>query len=459
VVPLPTRFVASIVAFAPLFRQPRTWQHAQQLLVGAMLAPGVRTVASVLRVLGLARERRFCTYHRVLSRAVWSPLAGARILLGLLVRTFVPAGPLVFGLDDTIERRWGKQIRARGIYRDPVRSSDAHFVKASGLRWLSVMLLAEVPWAGRVWALPVLTLLAPSERATATAGRRYKTLVAWARQAMRQLARWCAALAPGRPLILVADLSFAAHPLLLTLAPLMTCITRLRLDGRLFAPAPPMAPARGRRTGRRRVKGARLPLLRDVLADPATAWGRTTIAGWYGATARAVDLATGTAVWYQNGRPVLPLRWVLVRDPEGRFDPQALLCTDLALTPAEIVGYYVRRWQVEVTFAEVRRHLGVETQRQWSDRAIARTTPVLLGLFSLVTLLATQLARGGRLPVRQAAWYRKPAPTFSDALAAVRRHWWRAAASFRRPRAHRRQQQVPRALFRRLYDAVCYAAA
>lgn len=455
---LPTRFVASIVAFAPLFRQQRTWQHAQQLLVGAILAPGVRTVASVLRILGLAHERHFCTYHRVLSRAVWSPLVGARLLLGLLGRAFVPRGPLVFGLDDTIERRWGKHIRARGIYRDPVRSSDAHFVKASGLRWLSVMLLAEVPWAGRVWALPVLTLLAPSERATTAAGRRYKTIVAWARQAMRQLARWGAALAPGRALILVADLSFAAHPLLLALAPLMTCITRLRLDGRLFAPAPPAAPARGRRTGRRRVKGERRPLLRDVLTDPTTTWTRTTIAGWYGATARAVDLATGTAVWYQSGRPVLPLRWVLVRDPDRRFDAQALLSTDPTLTPSEIVGYYVRRWQVEVTFAEVRRHLGVETQRQWSDRAIARTTPVLLGLFSLVTLLATALARGGRLPVRQAAWYRKTTPTFSDALAAVRRHWWRAA-SFRSPPARRRQQQVPRTLYRRLYDAVCYAAA
>ena len=139
---------------------------------------------------------------------------------------------------------------------------------------------------------------------------------------------------------------------------------------------------------------------------------------------------------------MLPLRWVLVRDPEGRFDPQALLSTDPALTPEQIVGYYVRRWQVEVTFAEARRHLGVESQRQWSDRAIARTTPVLFGLFSLVMLLAAALVRGGHLPVRAAAWYPKRSPTFSDALAAVRAHWWRAgppvhgtSGSCRSPRA------------------------
>jgi hypothetical protein len=194
--PLPTRFVPVIVAFAGLFRQ-RTWRHARALLVGAILAPGVRTVTSVLRVLGLARERRWVNYHRVLSRAAWSGRAASFILLRLLLRAFAPTGPLVFGIDDTIERRRGKRIRAKGIYRDPVRSSHSHFVKASGLRWLSVMLLASIPWAGRVWALPVLTALAPSERADREAGRRHKRLTDWARQLLRQTRRWCATLAPS----------------------------------------------------------------------------------------------------------------------------------------------------------------------------------------------------------------------------------------------------------------------
>jgi hypothetical protein len=147
-----------------------------------VLAPGIRTVASVLRVLGLAQEPNFVNFHRVLNRAVWSPHAAARVLLGMLVQAFVPEGPIVLGIDDTIERRRGARIAARGIYRDPVRSSRSHFVKASGLRWLSVMLLAPIPWAQRVWALPVLTALAPSERYDQEHGRRHKRLTDYARQ-------------------------------------------------------------------------------------------------------------------------------------------------------------------------------------------------------------------------------------------------------------------------------------
>jgi hypothetical protein len=452
--PVPLRFVPVIVPFAALFRQ-RTWRYAQALLLGAILAPGVRTVSSVLRILGLARARRFERYHRVLSRAVWSPRMASRILLGLLVRTFVPTGPLVFGIDDTIERRWGPRIRGRGIYRDPTRSSRGHFVKASGLRWLSVLLLAPIPWAGRVWALPVLTALCPSLGTSAATGRRHKTLAVWARQLLRQVHRWCAVLAPGQRVLMVGDMSVASLALLTGLAPLMTCITRLRLDVRLFAPAPPRPP---QTRGRTRVKGERLPRLATVLADPATRWTRVTVARWYGEGARDVELASGTAVWYQSGRPVLPVRWVLVRDPHARFAPQALLSTDLALGAVEVVGYFLRRWQVEVTFAEVRRHLGVETQRQWSDRAIARTTPILLGLFSLVTLLAHRLVRHGRLPVRTAAWYRKATPTFSDALAAVRRHGWRATTTSCTSRGDRDLVKLPRQVVRRLSEAACYAA-
>ena len=452
--PLPPRFVTLIVPFAALFRQ-RTWRHARALLVGAILAPGVRTVTSVLRILGLARQRRWVNYHRVLSRAVWSPRGASFLLLRLLVRAFAPAGPLVFGIDETIERRRGKRIRAKGIYRDPVRSSHSHFVKASGLRWLSVMLLAPIPWAGRVWALPFLTALAPSERANHEAGRRHKLLTDWARQLLRQAWRWCAMLAPGRPVIVVGDMSYAALELLGALTSRMTCITRLRLDARLFTPAPPRRPGT---MGRPRVKGERLPLLSAVLVDRTTPWQRVTVPGWYGGGARDIELATGTAVWHHPGMPVVPLRWVLVRDPFGCFDPQALLCTDLQLTAAEVVGYYVRRWQVEVTFEETRRHLGVETQRQWSDRAIARTTPILLGLFSLVTLLATRLVRDGHLPVRTAAWYAKRTPTFSDALAVVRRHWWRVTTTSCISTSDADMIKLPRRIVRRLSEAACYAA-
>src|SRR3982750_2838228 len=193
---LPTRFAAAILCFAPLFQQ-RSWRHAQVLLIGAILVPGQRTVSSILRIGGLRRERRFVNYHRVLNRAAWSGRVAARGLLGLLLDAFVPKGPVLLGLDDHIERRRGKCIRAKGIYRDPVRSSKGHFVKASGLRWLSLMLLVPIPWAGRVWALPFLTALAPSERYSHEHGRRHKTLTDWARQLVLPGGRWM----PGRALV------------------------------------------------------------------------------------------------------------------------------------------------------------------------------------------------------------------------------------------------------------------
>ena len=185
---LPACFAAVILCFAPLFRQ-LTWRHARVLLIGAILVPGQRTVTDILRISGLCWERRFVNYHRVLNRAAWSGRAAARVLLGLLLDAFVPTGPVLLGLDDHIERRRGKCISAKGIYRDPVRSSKGHFVKASGLRWLSLMLLVPIPWAGRVWALPFLTALAPSERYNHERGRRHKALTDWARQLVLQARR------------------------------------------------------------------------------------------------------------------------------------------------------------------------------------------------------------------------------------------------------------------------------
>jgi hypothetical protein len=186
--PLPARFAGLILAFAPLFVH-RAWRHAQLLLIGAILTPGQRTVTSVLRIIGRAQERRFVNVHRILNRAAWCPRSGSRILLGLLVDAFAQRGPVVLGLDDTIEHRRGKRIAAKGIYRDPVRSSDSHFVKASGLRWMSLMVLAPIPWAGRVWALPFLTALVPSERACRERGRRHKPLLDVGRQLALQARR------------------------------------------------------------------------------------------------------------------------------------------------------------------------------------------------------------------------------------------------------------------------------
>ena len=439
-----TRWMAPFAAF---FTRP-TWHSSLVLIAGAILAPGGRTVASALSVMGLREIATFTTFHRVLNRNRWSGRALARCLLKLLVETLVPDGPVVVGLDETIERRWGRKISARGIYRDPVRSSHGHFVKASGLRWVSLMLLAPIPWAGRVWALPFLTTLAPSERFALERGRRHKTLTDWARQLLLRLARWL----PDRAVVAVADSTYAAIDLLEAVRHHLTLVTRLRLDARLFDPPPPRRPGT---KGRPRVSGPRQPSLIKRLVDPATAWQRIKVTGWYGRRDRWLDIASGTALWYHPGKRV-PIRWVLVRDVAGEFEPQAFLCTNLDVDPRDVLGWFVRRWSMEVTFAEVRRHLGVETQRQWSDQAIARTTPALLGLFSLVTLWAGEALDTGMMP-RRATWYRKPQLTFSDALAAVRYRLW-TSAPFAISWDGQDHVKIPRNLLDRLTQAACFPA-
>jgi hypothetical protein len=245
---LPAELMALIVAFAPLFSKP-VFEHAKLLLVGSILAIGKRTVTACLRVCGKAQERHFQTYHRVLNRARWSALAGARILLGLLVSTFASEGELVFGIDDTIERRRGDKISAKGIYRDPVRSSHSHFVKASGLRWLCAMLLVEVSWAGCIWGLPFLTVLCPSERYHQERGRRHQKLTQRAGQLIRLLSRWL----PGRQLIFVGDSSFATLELLhlVQQTPNASLLSRLRMDAELWDPVPERKP---RQNGRPKSK-------------------------------------------------------------------------------------------------------------------------------------------------------------------------------------------------------------
>jgi len=448
---LPETIIQVLDCFAPLFSR-RVWPWATVLIVGAILAPGKRTVTACLRVMGLSDEVHFQNYHRLLNRAVWSSRQVARILLRLLLDVFVaPDAAVVLGIDETIERRRGPQIAARGIYRDAVRSSKEFFVKTSGLRWISLMLLAPIPWIGRVWALPFLTVLAPSERYHAERQERHKKITDWARQMIVQVRRWL----PGRRLVVVADGSYAVLELLDACRRLtnpVVMITRLRLDAALYDPAPPRQPGA---KGRPRKKGPRQPTLAARLGDPSTVWQRCAVS-WYGGGPREVELASGTPVWYHAGLPVVPIRWVLIRDPWGKFEPQALLCTNLEVPPEQIVAWFVLRWQVEVTFEESRRHLGVETQRQWSDLAILRTTPALLGLFSLVTLLVHRLLQGQDLPTRQAAWYHKADPSFSDALAFLRLQLWPARVIWRSS-AQTDIVEIPRGLLDCLTDMLAYA--
>jgi hypothetical protein len=372
--PLPEAILLVLAPFALLFSQ-RVWGHAQVLLLGAILAPRGRTVTAALRVMGVALERHFTNYHRVLNRATWSARQGSCMLLGLLLTVLVPAeATIALGADDTVERRSGRQIQAKGCYRDAVRSTHKHVVRCFGLKWVSMMLLVPVPWSRRVWALPFLTALCwPAGKVTR---RRHKTSVDWVRQMMKQVRRWL----PGRRLVLVVDGGFAAVSLALACVKnRVSMVSRLRWDAALYHPPEPQP--KGKR-GRTPLKGKRQRSLQ--------AWAERSDTPW------------------------------------EKLRMEAFFCTDLKAPPAQILQWVVMRWAVEVTFEEARAHLGFETQRQWSAKAIARTSPVLLGLFSLVTVLALRLSQGGQLPVQVTAWYHKAEPTFTDCLALVRRHLWGA---------------------------------
>jgi len=301
-----------------------------------------------------------------------------------------------------------------------------------------------------VWGLPFLTVLAPSKRYTTELSRRHKTIVDWARQMILQLARWL----PEWQLIVLMDLSYTGQKLLGAIRGHVTVVAQMRLDSRLHAPPPPRRP---RQRGGIRKVGERLPSLKDRLADPLTGWICLRVSGWYSEREVDLQIATGTALWYYPGNPAIPIRWVIVRDPAGRREPRAYLSTDPAMDALEIIRLYVRRWCVEVTFEETRRHLGIETQRQWSALAIARTTPCLLGLFSIVVLLADRLQQLKLLQVRSAAWYPKTVPTFSDAIAAVRRQLW-VNRNLLQSRSGADPYTIPEPLLCRLVDALAYAA-
>lgn len=388
--------------------------------MGALLCQGPRTVAAALRVLGLGQARRFEKYPRVLSRAHWSGLQGAKILLGLLVRLVPPWWPVLIVVDETVERRQGRKIKAKGRYRDAVRSTQKVVVKCYGLKWISMMVVVPLPWSARPWALPFLTVLASSKRANEAAGKRHKTSIDWTEQLVKQIARWL----DQRRGVLIGDGGFACVHRALTCVDRVvpvTLISRWRLEAPLYDFPPPPQP--GRR-GPQPQKGRKKRQALKARIEQAKLHGKETTVAWDGGKRKRVRLLSGQCLWHTSGFAPVPIRWVWVVDPTGKSRPEAFFSTDRRLTPQKIVEYYVLRWNIEVTFEEARRPLALESQRQWSDQAIARTTPALLGLYSLVCLMAHRLTTTGPLWPRSTAWYDKTQATFSDVLAFVRRAIW-----------------------------------
>jgi hypothetical protein len=433
---------------------------AIQLVCGVILSPGRRTVAGALRAIGLHRSKRFGKYHRLLSRDRWSAMYMSKLLLVLLVETFVATGQAVdIVVDETLERRRGRRIGYKSVYRDPVRSSQSTSVTTTGVRWLCFCLLVNVPWSTRRWALPFCTIPDNSARNCVKRRRLHRGTVGLTVDGAIKLRQWLGA---SRPIRLVGDSGFTAIDLL------HHCndqrieqIGRIRLDA-AFYDCP--GEQRPNKPGKRPSKGARQIRLDHRLTDPSTQWTTTEVA-WYGGQNKTVETATGTALWYVKGNPPGRLRWVLVRgvDENAKGKAAAFFSSNVDAAPDEILSYYAQRWNIEVFFEEVRACLGFETQRGWCASTIGRTTPCLFGVFTLVVVMAKRLFPQ-ELPVRQSAWYTKDEATFRDALSAVREHIWKhnimcdcqnnRVGSLKTPD----MTLIPTAIFAAMREIACYAA-
>jgi len=415
---LSQNILSVLTPFSVLFSKP-SWKKALTLLLGTLLCTGKRTICSALRAMGLECEKGFSKYHHLLNRAEWSSLQAAKILFRMLL-VFVPDTiPLVVLVDETLERRRGKQIKAKGYYRDAVRSSQSRVVKSSGLKWSVMALSVKLPFIPRAFALPFLSVLEPSKKCDEAKKRRHKTSLKWTSQMILQVRRWIGKI---RPLILVGDGGYAAGQLAIDcICAGITLVSRLKMNAALFDfPAEKLPGQRGARAK----KGSRLINFKQMLALNGLPWKEMEVTG-YGGEKRMARVLSGTCMWGADGTTPIPIRWALVVDPTGKLDPLPLMSTDPLMTPERMIELFVDRWSLEVTFEETREHLGVETQRQWSDRAIARSTPILMGLYSCICLMAKQLGQADQLKIETAAWHQKKCATFSDMLRAVRMVIWR----------------------------------
>ena len=396
-----------------------------QLFTGHLLLRGNRTITNCLRMIGLSQENCWDRYHNVFRLATWSSFKASKLLLFALDSQWLGGAEVRIAIDTTVERRRGPKIHALGMQRDAVMSTKGNKVLTCGHNWLAVCLIWSFPGAKVEWSFPFLSILLKPAKALSSSRnksdqmlekRRHKTMINYTCQVMHLLRRW---LGPDREIVLVADSAFCCRDVC------RTCQKRnirffsiLRLNASLFEPPP----AHNGRRGRPRIVGNRLPNLSDVAVAESTKW-ETVEVSWYGGTTAVRELTSANALWYHNssGKPV-PIRWVLSRDPDNHDDVMCILSTDCECPPAEAVAMYISRWTIEVTFQEIREHLGFETLRTWADKGVERVSPSLMASYSIICLVASRALEkdGTQLSPVQCAWYQKKGVTFSDVLAYVK---------------------------------------
>lgn len=418
---LPTEIICILAPFFTLFSKPVA-KNALTLLIGALLCRKQRTVAACLRALNLHETSQFTNFHRVLNKVKWNCLFGSKILLGLILKTLPIDSSVYLALDDTLERRKGRKIKALGYFRDAIRSTSQTPFCCFGLRWLVFTVIIFPPWCKTPWALPFLTILTEAEIECKEQKKRHKKKLDWARQGVKQISRWF----KDRKFILLGDSEFACIEFGIQCnKTLMSLVSRLKMNTRLFDF--PEIVKRAKKVGRPRKLGKRLPGFKELIEDKNQNWKSAEVRSYGGKNGR-IEYLTGTSLLYRSPN-LLPIRWVLVRGLVG-WDVVALFSTDLKMEATAIVEAYILRWNIEVTFGLSRENLGIETQRQWSDLGIKRTTPILFSLYSISTLIGMELHKQNKIRISDTAWYRKKSATFSDVLTTIRKEIWSSSAFF-----------------------------
>jgi len=437
------------VQFSSAFTQP-TFQRVLPLAIGAIIAIGRRTVTAVLWTMRAVIDGHCSTYHRVFSRASWSMWPLGKALAGAILH-FIPADePVLVPMDDTTAQHRGKHVYGKGCHHDAVRSAHKHIVYRWGHRWVVLAISVKFPFTSRRWALPVLCALYRPEELNLAEKHRHKTAPHLARQLMAVLIHWF----PQRKFVFLGDGGYASHELAMFCHRHQrhaTLVSRYHGDANLYAP--PSKPTK-KRNGRPRTKGHTLPKPQQLVArrklTPATV-------SWYGGSDRKVELTGDTGQWYKAGKGLVPVRWVFVHDVQGTHRDEYFYTTDTSLSLEQITSWFTARWPIETTFEEMRAHLGFETPRQYVAKSVLRTAPCLLGLFSIICLIFAEHTRDHSIKVRNTEWYSKAEPTFSDAIATVRRLFWQKSI-FEKASYHNGFKKLPPKLKNLLLDYLSQAA-
>jgi hypothetical protein len=402
--------------FSVPFSHP-TFQRFVLLNVGAILAMGRRTVTAILWTVRSLSRGHASDYHRVFSRSPWSAWVLERVLAAIILELVPDDQRVVLSVDDTTAMHKGKKVYGKGCHHDAVRSTHSHIVWKWGHKWVVLAINVRFPFAKRPWALPVLMALYKTEELNKQEGRRHRTPIDLTKGLVAALIRWF----PTSRFILLGDGGYASHDLARFAhrhRRHLALVSRFHPDANLHALPPKPS---GKKAGRPRKRGCKLAAPQQVVARCKRS--RATVS-WYGGGTRHIEFVSQSSHWYKAGGGLVPIRWVFVHDRDGTHRDEYFYSTDPELEPPQIVSLFTARWSIEVTFQEVREHLGFETTKQWTAKSVLRGGPFLLGLFSLVSLVYARLSKSSRPAIRRTPWYEKSEPTFSDALYAVRRLLW-----------------------------------